>query len=75
MLVAEVVCYVAASVDGSIAVVENGAKAGLANPIASVSQDDPVFLIVPGDRNPTVPIVSRGPTIPTDRPAVTATEW
>ena len=72
---AQVVCYVAASVDGSIAVVENRAKAGLAKPIASVSQDDPVFRIVPGDQNPTVPIVSRGPTIPTDRPAVTATEW
>ena len=31
------------------AVVENKAKAGLANPIAHVSQDDPAFLIVPGD--------------------------
>lgn len=38
------------------AVVENKAKAGLAKPVAYVSQDDPAFLIVHGDEDPTVPI-------------------
>lgn len=38
------------------AVVENKAKAGLANPIAYVCQDDPAFLNVHGDQDPTVPI-------------------
>ncbi len=38
------------------AVLENKAKAARVNPITYVSKDDPPFLIVHGDRDPTVPI-------------------
>jgi acetyl esterase/lipase len=38
------------------AVMENKEKAARANPITYVSQDDPAFLIVHGDKDPTVPI-------------------
>ena len=38
------------------AVAENRDKAARANPITYVSQDDPAFLIVHGDKDPTVPI-------------------
>jgi acetyl esterase/lipase len=38
------------------AVLENKAKAARVNPITYVSKDDPPFLIVHGDQDPTVPI-------------------
>jgi acetyl esterase/lipase len=38
------------------AVMENKDKASSANPITYMSQDDPPFLIVHGDKDPTVPI-------------------
>jgi acetyl esterase/lipase len=38
------------------AVMENKAKAARVNPITYVSKDDPPFLIVHGDQDPTVPI-------------------
>jgi dienelactone hydrolase len=38
------------------AVAENKDKAACANPITYVSQDDPAFLIVHGNKDPTVPI-------------------
>jgi len=38
------------------AVADNKAKAASANPITYVSQDDPAFLIVHGDKDPLVPI-------------------
>ena len=38
------------------AVMENKDKAARVNPITYVSKDDPVFLIVHGDKDPTVPI-------------------